>query len=129
MVDANGDGMARRTIKVERLIAAMGVAVLALGAVILWLATTRGLGPAEPTPVERAQAQLRQHVGPDARISYTETGGRRAVCGYVSHGGRVTAFISRPNRVLLATDPLRAEFDGMLADLCPGFLRAPPRAS
>ena len=119
--------MARRTIRVERLIAVLGVAVLALGAVILWLATTRGLGRAEPTPVERAQAQLLRLVGPDARVSYTETGRRRAVCGYVSHGGQVTAFVSRPNRVLLATDPLKTEFEGMLTDLCPGFLRAPPR--
>lgn len=119
--------MAPRKIRVERLIAALGVAVLLLGGALLWLATTRGLGPAEPTPVERAQAQLRAQMGPGARVSYTETGRRRALCGYVSRDGQVTAFISRPNRILLATDPLKTEFEAMLTDLCPGFLRAPPR--
>ena len=118
--------MARRVIRVERLIVVLGAAVLALGAVILWLVMRDGFGPSGPTPRERAEAQLRDHAGRDAAVVYEEAGRRSALCGYVRTGGRDTAFISRPNRVLLQTDPLRAEFDEMLRDLCPGFLTRPP---
>ena len=118
--------MARRVLKVERLIAVLGVAVLALGAVILWMVSRDGFGPDEPTPRERAQIQLRGHAGRDATIIYSEDGRRNALCGYVRAGGQEVAFISRPNRVLLQTDPLRAEFDEMQKDLCPGFLTRPP---
>ena len=119
--------MAPRRIRVERLIAVLGVAVLALGALILWLASRNAFAPDAPTPEERAAAQVRDILGPDARLRYTETGRRRAVCGYVSNsGGDLVVFISRPNRLLLETDPLKAEFDAMLRDVCPGFLTRAP---
>lgn len=122
--------MARRTIRAERLIAVLGGAVLLLGALILWLATqSGGLGGREPTVEERAAAQLREHLGPEAVVRYTERGRRRAVCGYVSTGGRLEVFISRPNRILLESDPLKVEFNEMLRDLCPGFLIRAPGAS
>ncbi len=121
--------MARRTIRAERLIAVLGGAVVLLGVVILWLATrSGGLGGREPTFEERAAVQLREHAGPEAVVRYTERGRRRAVCGYVSTGGRLEAFISRPNRILLESDPLKAEFDQMLRDICPGFLTRAPGA-
>ena len=47
---------------------------------------------------------------------------------YVSAGDDLVIFISRPNRILLETDPLKAEFDDMLRDVCPGFLTRAPGA-
>ena len=118
--------MQPRRIRVERLIAVLGAAVLILGALLLWLVTRDGgLGGREPSPEERAGVQLREHVGPGAVVRYTERGRRRAVCGYVSADGDLVVFISRPNRILLETDPLKAEFDEMLRDVCPGFLTRP----
>lgn len=118
--------MAPRRIRVERLIAVLGAAVLILGALLLWLVTRNGLGGGEPSVEDRARAQLREHLGPGAVVRYTETGRRRAVCGYVSDPrGELVIFISRPNRILLETDPLKAEFDEMLRDVCPGFLTRP----
>ena len=123
--------MAPRRIRAERLIAILGVAVLLLGALILWLVTRGGgLGGGEPSADERARAQLLEHVGPEAVVRYTEAGRRRAVCGYVSDAeGDLVIFISRPNRILLETDPLKAEFDEMLRDVCPGFLTRAPVVS
>ena len=119
--------MAPRRIRADRLIAALGVAVLILGAVLLWLVTRGGLGGGAPSADERARAQLHEYVGAGAVIRYTETGRRRAVCGYVSNsGGDLVVVISRPNRLLLETDPLKAEFDAMLRDVCPGFLTRAP---
>ncbi|HYD28634.1 hypothetical protein [Brevundimonas sp.] len=121
--------MAPRRIRVERLIAVLGAAVLILGGLLLWLVTrSGGIGGGEPSVEERAGAQLREHVGPNAVVRYTERGRRRAVCGYVSTDGQLVVFISRPNRILLETDPLKAEFDEMLRDVCPGFLTRAPAA-
>jgi hypothetical protein len=120
--------MAPRSIRVERLIAVLGAGVVALGVLILWLVSRNGLGGGEPSPEERAGAQLRDHIGPGAVVRYTERGRRRAVCGYVSADGQLVVFISRPNRILLETDPLKAEFDEMLRDVCPGFLTRAPGA-
>jgi hypothetical protein len=115
--------MAKRTIRVERLIAVLGVAVILLGALLLWLVSRNAFGPPEPTPEQRAQTQVHRLVGRHARVTYTETGRRRAVCGYIRNGDDVVAFISRPNRLMLETDPLKVEFDQLQGDLCPGFLR------
>ena len=120
--------MTARRIRVERLIAVLGGAVVVLGALLLWLVTRDGGLGGEPSVEERAGQQLREHVGPDAVVRYTETGRRRAVCGYVSAGDQLVVFISRPNRILLETDPLKAEFDEMLRDVCPGFLTRAPGA-
>ena len=121
--------MTARRIRVERLIAVLGGAVVVLGALLLWLVTRDGGLGGEPSVEERAGQQLREHVGPDAVVRYTERGRRRAVCGYVSAGDELVVFISRPNRILLETDPLKAEFDEMLSDVCPGFLTRAPHAS
>ena len=118
--------MTPRKVRVERLIALLGGAVLILGVLLLWLVTRDGLGGGEPSAEDRARAQLREHIGPEAVVRYTETGRRRAVCGYVSSGADPVIFISRPNRILLETDPLKAEFDEMLRDVCPGFLTRAP---
>ena len=118
--------MTARRIRVERLIAVLGGAVVVLGALLLWLVTRDGGLGGEPSVEERAGQQLREHVGPDAVVRYTERGRRRAVGGYVSAGDDLGVFISRPNRILLETDPLKAEFDEMLSDVCPGFLTRAP---
>ena len=118
--------MTARRIRVERLIAVLGGAVVVLGALLLWLVTRDGGLGGEPSVEERAGQQLREHVGPDAVVRYTERGRRRAVCGYVSAGDELVVFVSRPNRILLETDPLKAEFDEMLSDVCPGFLTRAP---
>ena len=118
--------MTARRIRVERLIAVLGGAVVVLGALLLWLVTRDGGLGGEPSVEERAGQQLREHVGPDAVVRYTERGRRRAVCGYVSAGDELVVFISRPNRILLETDPLKVVFDEMLRDVCPGFLARAP---
>lgn len=119
--------MAARKIRVERLIVVLGTAVVGLGLLLLWLFTRGGgLGGGEPSLEARAGAQLREHVGPGAVVRYTERGRRHAVCGYVSAEDRLVVFISRPNRILLETDPLKTEFDEMLVDVCPGFLTRAP---
>ncbi len=118
-----------RRLSTDRLILVLGLAVLALGALILWLVSRNAFAPEAPTPEERAAAQVRDILGTDARVRYTEAGRRLAVCGYVEDGGRTVAFISRPNRLMLSTDPLRAEYDQMQADFCPGFLTRPGGAA
>jgi len=115
--------MAKRTIRVERLIVVLGGAVILLGVLLLWLVSRNAFGPSEPTPEQRAQAQVHRLVGRQARVTYTETGRRRAVCGYIRNGSEVVAFVSRPNRLMLETDPLKTEFDQLQGDLCPGFLK------
>ncbi|MBA4805739.1 MAG: hypothetical protein H2038_13900 [Brevundimonas sp.] len=114
-----------RRLSTDRLILVLGFAVLALGALILWLVSRNAFAPSDPTPEQRAAAQVRDILGPDARVRYTEAGRRLAVCGYVEHEGRTVAFISRPNRLMLSTDPLRSEYEQMQADFCPGFLTRP----
>ena len=117
--------MTRRRLLTERLIPALAGVVLVLGVLILWLVSRNGFGPDEPSPEARARVQVREHLGAAAQVSYTETGRRRAVCGYISNGGHAIAFISRPNRLMLETDPLKTEFDQLQGDLCPGFLKRP----
>ena len=120
--------MTPRKARVDRLIALLGAAVLILGVLLLWLVTRGGgLGGGEPSAEDRARTQLRELVGPQAVVRYTELGRRGAVCGYVGTGQvGATAFISRPNRLILETDPLKAEFDEMQRELCPGFLKPLP---
>ena len=119
--------MARRAIRTDRLIAVLGVAVLVLGAAVLWLAARNGGVFAEPSPSDRALRQLREQLGPDVEIHYLEVGKGRALCGYAgSRQGSGPAFISRPNRLLLDSDPLQTEFNQMRGDVCPGFIKAPP---
>lgn len=122
--------MARRAIRTDRLVAVLGAAVLMLGAVLVWVTVRNGGVFTEPTSSERALRQLREQMGPDVEIQYLEIGKGRAVCGYAGRrrGAGGPAFISRPNRLLLDSDPLQTEFNQMLADVCPGFIKAPPVA-
>ncbi|MDQ8030266.1 MAG: hypothetical protein REJ23_16185 [Brevundimonas sp.] len=115
--------MAKRTIRTDRLIIVLGGAIILLGLLILWLVSRNAFGRHEPTPEQRAQTQVHALVGKKARVTYTETGRRRAVCGYLRNGNEVVAFVSRPNRLMLETDPLKIEFEQNQSDLCPGFLK------
>ena len=123
--------MARRGITTNRLIAILGVAVLALGGLLLF-ASTQGQGLfSHERPLERAGRQLREQRGGGFEIRYTEPGAGRALCGYAGRRGQALAglsdltFISRPNRILLSDDPLRNEFRLELERVCPGFLQNP----
>jgi hypothetical protein len=118
--------MTRRAIRTNRLIAVMGVIVLALGAAALWAAGQGAqFGPDQPTATERALVQLRELIGPGVELRYTEAGQGRALCGYARRPGarHDVAFISRPNRLMLGDDPLKAEFAEMQRKLCPGFIQ------
>jgi flagellar biogenesis protein FliO len=120
--------MARRAIRIDRLIAVMGIAVLLLGGVLLWLAS-RGQAPgAGREPVsERVLRQAREQLGSRAEVQLIEAGSGRVVCGYVAAEPRGVAvgFVSRPNRMLLSHDPLSTEFRALLAADCPNFPAGP----
>ncbi|MFT4913112.1 MAG: hypothetical protein ACI9YM_001700 [Brevundimonas sp.] len=124
--------MARRAIRIDRLIAVMGIAVLVLGGVLLWLAT-QGQAPRDARePVsERVLRQARDQLGPEAEVQLIEAGTGRVVCGYVASKprGAAVGFVSRPNRMLLSHDPLSTEFRALLATNCPGFPEPPSAAS
>jgi hypothetical protein len=117
-----------RRLNVQRLIGMLGVAVLALGALSLW-AITQGARPGfnqEPAS-ERVLRQAHEQLGPRAEIRLLQTGRGRVVCGYLAADSRAApaGFVSRPNRLLLSNDPLKGEFEQMVAQDCPGF-PAPP---
>jgi len=118
----------RRRALTERLIPVLGLAVIALGALIA-LGVLRGerFGFREPPATERALQQLRSRLGPRAELRYAEQGHGRVLCGYGGRPGepRAVAFVSRPNRILFADDPLPREFDQLIRSECPGFNRAP----
>ena len=118
--------MARRVIKVERLIAILGVVVLALGLLLVWLLSRNAFQPTQVSALDRAETQLGIHLNARAPIVYSEEGRRNSICGYVRTEGRNVAFVSRPNRIILETDPLPAEFADMQRDLCPGFMKPLP---
>lgn len=116
--------MTRRGIGTDHKIAVLGAAVLLLGALSL-VAVNQGarFGPKQPTPSERALAQVKAQMGPDAEVRYLEIGKRRAVCGYAGIMGQrqAVAFVSRPNRILMGDDPLSREFNALKQQFCPGF--------
>lgn len=120
--------MARRAIRTDRLIAILGVAVLALGVLALWIATQgSGAGFTEEPASRRVLRQAREQLGRTAEVQLIEPGRGRVVCGYVapSRGGRPVGFISRPNRMLLSHDPLNGEFRAMMSADCPNFPEPP----
>lgn len=129
MKEAAESSMTRRTIRTDRLIAALGVAILALGAVILWgVFQGQGVGFTQEPVDKRVLRQAREQLGRDAEVRLIDPGRGRVVCGYVGHRGRGDAwsYISRPNRMMLSNDPLANEFKTMLARDCPTFPQ-PPR--
>jgi hypothetical protein len=126
--------MRRGAIRIDRVIAVLGLAVLVLGAVLLWLATQgQSPGVAREPVSERVLRQAREQLGSEAEVQLIEAGSGRVVCGYVAAEprGAAVGFVSRPNRMLLSHDPLSTEFRAMLAADCPNFpelspLRAAP---
>ena len=120
--------MARRAIRTDRLIAALALAVLALGAAALWFATqSPGAGFTEEPASRRVLRQAREQLGRTAEVQLIEPGRGRVVCGYIAagRGGRAVGFISRPNRMLLSEDPLNGEFRAMIDADCPDFPEPP----
>lgn len=126
--------MARKGITTDRLIAGLAVVVLLLGAVVLWMATHGPGFGREPTPLERVAAQLRDR-DPRLIAAFTQPGRTEGVvCGFTGLARPGTApaltrerFVSRRNRIMFETDPLRREFDDQFARECSGFLRDPRR--
>jgi len=122
--------MAQKAIRTERLIAALGIVVLILGAVAVWVAT-RGSAPGfvQETAAKRVLRQAREQLGRGAEVQLIEPGRGRVVCGYVAaeRRGQAVGFISRPNRLLLSQDPLNREFRAMIDADCPGFPEPPAR--
>lgn len=123
--------MARGRISSNRTLVLLGVVVLVLAGISVF-ALTQGarFGPKQPTPAERALTQVKAQMGPTAEVRYLEDGKRRAVCGYAGLAGQRQAveFVSRPNRILMSNDPLRAEFAEMKTRFCPGFNGRAPAA-
>ena len=120
--------MARRAIRTDRLIAVLGVAVIALGALALWFVNQgAGGGFTEEPASRRVLRQAREQLGQAAEVQLIEPGRGRVVCGYIAaeRGGRAVGFISRPNRMLLSQDPLNGEFRAMMSADCPGFPEPP----
>ena len=121
--------MARRAIRTDRLIAALGAAVLLLGALIVWgLVRNAGPGFVEEPTARRVLRQARDQLGPTAEIRLLDPGRGRVACGYVGRRGEGAAysFISRPNRIMMSHDPLATEYQAMLRADCPNLPKAPP---
>jgi hypothetical protein len=121
--------MMRRRIQTHEtwFVVAAAVALIA-AAVGLW-AMTHGTRVAPPEPAsQRAVRQIREQLGRDAELRYSEVGQRRAVCGYVgrTRGGQAVGFVSLTSRILFSDDPLPTEFRDMRERYCPGFLTRPP---
>ncbi|MBU1323714.1 MAG: hypothetical protein KJ676_00575 [Alphaproteobacteria bacterium] len=124
--------MATRRIRTDQLIAALGVAVLVLGALVGWrVIATQGVAPWETPPPRRALQQVRERLGPSGEVRLIERGRGPVVCGYAGRRGETgsVAFVSRPNRVLFADDPLRAEFRAMVEADCPNLPTPPARTA
>lgn len=121
--------MAARRLRTDRLIVLLGAAVLLLGAVVGWrLTATEGVAPWETPPHRRALQQVRNRMGPQAEVRLIEQGRARVVCGYAGIKGTPDslAFVSRPNRILFANDPLVGEFTAMIETDCPNLPTPPP---
>ncbi|HEX8470778.1 MAG TPA: hypothetical protein VF633_06675 [Brevundimonas sp.] len=120
-----------RRLNVQRVIGGLGVVVLGLGALSLW-AISHGARPgfSQEQASDRVLRQAHEQLGPRAEIRLLQTGRGRVVCGYLAADSRSSpsGFVSRPNRLLLSNDPLKGEFDQMVAQDCPAF-PAPPRTT
>ncbi len=121
--------MGARRIRTERVIAVLGAAVLVLGGLVLWrVASGDAVGPIGEAGSARLLRQAREQLGPRAEVRLLEAGAGRTLCGYVGLRGEAGAqgFVSRPNRLLLASDPLRDEFSALIKRDCPRFPQPPP---
>lgn len=122
--------MSDRRRQTDRLIAVLGLLVLALGAVAIWrVAHDGGLGRKAESADERALRQVRTELGPTAEVRYIEPGAGAVSCGYAARapGLAAVAFVSRPQRILFGDDPLPREFAETRDKYCPGFARRPTR--
>ncbi|MBX9576149.1 MAG: hypothetical protein K2X07_10970 [Caulobacteraceae bacterium] len=121
--------MSARRIRTDRLIAVLGAAVLLLGGLVGWrLIVAEGVAPWETPPQRRALQQVRERLGPTGQVRLLERGRGPVVCGYAGRRGEEgsVVFVSRPNRILFADDPLVGEFRAMVDVDCPGLPLAPP---
>jgi hypothetical protein len=122
--------MSDRRRRTDRLIAVLGLLVLALGAAAVWrVAQDGGLGGRPESADERALRQVRTELGRTAEVRYIEPGVGPVSCGYAARGPGQTAvaFVSRPQRILFGDDPLPREFAETRDKYCPGFARRPTR--
>jgi len=120
--------MRRRLSRQDRLTALAATAVLVLAGIAAWAMTHPGRVEGPEPPHLRAQRQIREQLGPQGELRYSEGGQKRSVCGYVGRrqGGPAVGFVSTSNRILFSDDPLPVEFAEMRQRYCPGFLAAPP---
>lgn len=117
-----------RRLNGKRLMLAMGVVILLLGALGGYAAFEGQRWSLEPSnPGQRMTTQVRSQMGPGAEVRHAVQGRGQVMCGYAGYRGRLEAiaFISRPNRILFETDPLHLEFAAMKAADCPDLPEAP----
>ncbi|MBN8529105.1 MAG: hypothetical protein J0M36_07710 [Caulobacterales bacterium] len=120
--------MSDRRRQTDRLIAALGVLVLALGAAAVWKVAHEGGLFREPESAgQRALRQVRAELGRGAEVRYIEAGIGAVSCGYAARGPgqAAVAFVSRPQRILFGDDPLPREFAETRDRYCPGFAQRP----
>jgi hypothetical protein len=113
--------MAKRGLNTDRLIAVLGGVFLTLGVLLVWNLTRPGAGFVEEAPAERVQRQAKELLGPRAQVLLVQAGRGRVVCGYVAPNRQVAGqpFVSRPNRMMLMSDPLSSEFREVVRQECP----------
>ncbi len=119
--------MARRSLNTDRLIAVLGGVVLTLGMLAVWRLTAGGGGFVEEAPAARVSRQAKELLGRRAEVQLLQAGRGRVVCGYVAatRAGTGQAFVSRPNRMMLMSDPLTAEFHETIDRECPDLPHPP----
>ena len=124
--------MARDFVRTDRLITALGAAVLVLGALILWRVADMD-GFSRETTAERVQRQLAA-LDPELQLFDLTPGhtpgvacGRAGVPSGASSRRRID-FVARPNRLMTRQDPLRQEFLDQIVRECPDYFSASPTA-
>lgn len=119
--------MARRGFNTDRLIAVLGGVVLTLGVLLIWNLTRPGSGFVEEAPAERVLRQAKELLGTRAQVLLVQTGRGRVVCGYVAASRQMVGqpFVSRPNRMMLMSDPLSSEFRQVMNTECPDMPHGP----
>ncbi len=119
--------MAQRGINTDRLIAVLGGVVLTLGVLAIWKLTAPARGFVEEAPASRVSRQAKELLGPRAEVLLIQAGRGRVVCGYVAPSRKAVGqpFVSRPNRMMLMSDPLTAEFHEAVDRDCPDLPHPP----